>query len=249
MVGGVCVLLLCLLATCCLYVFAIFSAFIAFFSLNERQKDTLIFRVFVTMYKITVHMKGTTDSLTDWLWLTSSQLCGQWTASCAWVPPRTPPSSATLTAQWSVRCLHGAPGDPAPMRTARTRRQKKVWVLPLQTHSVEGKHKYSYTSDFAKSANFTLVWICSFTFSRRLSEEVLDSISTRCPLMYTHTIIIWLVSKNTVKLQSKHSFSKDYCVHACTTGTGWWFRHVFCEFLLWYRYQYLILVSYQYPQS
>lgn len=60
------------------------------------------------------------------LWSNSSQLSDQWTVTCVWMLPHTPPSSAILTVLSSVRCPHGVLGDPALMRTARIRQPKKV---------------------------------------------------------------------------------------------------------------------------
>lgn len=60
------------------------------------------------------------------LWSISSQPSDQWTVTCVWMLPHTPPSSAILTVLSSVRCPRGALGDPALMRTARIRPPKKV---------------------------------------------------------------------------------------------------------------------------
>lgn len=51
---------------------------------------------------------------------------GRWRTGCARVPSPTPRSSARSPAPSTARCRPGAPGDPAPSRTATTRRGKKV---------------------------------------------------------------------------------------------------------------------------
>lgn len=56
----------------------------------------------------------------------SPQHCDQWTVICVWPSPQTPPNSVTSAAPSNVRCLPGAPGDPAPMKAARTSQPKKV---------------------------------------------------------------------------------------------------------------------------
>lgn len=62
-----------------------------------------------------------------------AQPCGRWPVSSVWICLRTPPSFVTSAVPWSVRCLRGAPGDPAPTRTARTSPPRKVTAARRRT--------------------------------------------------------------------------------------------------------------------
>lgn len=67
----------------------------------------------------------------------SSQDCVRWTVTCVWASLQTPPSCAKSRVLLSVRCLCGALGDPAPMKTVKTRPPRKV-RSPSEDNSVIG---------------------------------------------------------------------------------------------------------------
>lgn len=105
------------------------------------------------------------------------QHCGLWAVTCVWESHSTPLRCVTYRVQWSVRFLHGALGDPVPLKTVRTRAPRKVNDLLLTRFAIWRNIHYraellsslpsKHSSICCWSSFERLIWnICSKWFHR-----------------------------------------------------------------------------------